>query len=192
LDDFFYSPHSSLAGQELETSSTSTSALSVADTLDNQSLLVTCVIDPANSYAAIYTNAVLEGVYSGSWPAFSSVSSAFSFIGRSMFSADAWLNGSIDELRLYDGRLAPDQIAADYLAGPRALVSSPVLNFTQSSSDLVFSWPSVTLGFSLQTTTNLVTGPWTTVVQSPVLESNQWRLSIPLTNAASFYRLVGD
>ena len=192
LDYFFYSPHSSLGGQRLQTSTTSAGTLDIGGILDNQSVFVTCVVDPANSYAAVYTNAVLAGVYSGAWPAFSSVSTAYSFIGRSLFSSDAYLNGTVDELRLYDGRLTPAQIEADYLAGPSALVASPVLSFTQSGSNFVFTWPSTVLGFALQTTTNLVAGPWTTVGPSAVLQSNQWQLTLPMTSAAGFYRLAGN
>jgi hypothetical protein len=98
----------------------------------------------------------------------------------------------VDELRLYDGRLTPAQINADYLAGPSALVAAPVLGFAQSGSNFVFTWPSTVLGFALQTTTNLVAGPWTTVGPSAVLQSNQWQLTLPMTNAAGFYRLVGN
>jgi len=191
LDYLSFSPHTPLGSQELQSITSFTSTLSVGGPLDNQSVLVTCVVDPANHYAAVYTNAVLEGVYSSAWPTLNSVSTAYSFIGRSLFSADAWLSGTLDELRLYDGRLTPAQIAADYLAGPAALVASPVLSVTPSGSHFVFSWPSTALGFALQTTTNLVTGPWITLPQSAILQSNQWQLRFPPTNAMSYFRLSG-
>jgi arabinan endo-1,5-alpha-L-arabinosidase len=192
VDYLTFSPHTSLGSQELQSITSFTSTLNASGTLDNQSVLVTCIVDPANNYAAIYTNAILEVVYSNAWPALNSVSTAYSFIGRSLFSADAALSGTIDELRLYDGRLTPSQITADYLAGPAALVASPLLGVTSPGSNFVFSWPATALGFTLQTTTNLVTGPWITLPQSAVLQSNQWQLTIPPTNAASYYRLVGN
>jgi arabinan endo-1,5-alpha-L-arabinosidase len=192
IDYLSFSPHTSLGGQALQTITSFTSTLSLTGTLDNQNVLLTCVVDPANNYAAIYTNAVLEGTYANPWPALDSVSAAYSFIGRSLFSADAWLSGTIDELRLYDGRLTPSQITADYLAGPAALASSPLLSVTPSGSNFVFAWPSTALGFVLQTTTNLVAGPWINLPQSAVLQSNQWQFALPPTNAASYYRLVGN
>ena len=192
LDFLSFSPHTPLESQELQSITSFTSTLNVGGTLDNQSVFLTCVVDPANSFAAVYTNAVLAGAYSTSWPALDSVGTAYSFIGRSLFSADAWLNGAIDELRLYDGRLTPAQIAADFLAGPAAPAASPVLSVTQSGSNFVFTWPSTAAGFALQTTTNLMTGPWITWPQSAVLQSNQWQLTLPPTDAASYYRLSGS
>jgi arabinan endo-1,5-alpha-L-arabinosidase len=192
LDYFFYSPHTSVGGQELQTATSSTTTFTLGGTLDNSSVFLTCIVDPGNSYSAVYTNAVLEGFYPNAWPAFSSVSRDYAFIGRSLFSSDAWLNADIDELRLYDGRLTQAQIIADYSVGPQALVASSMLGFTQSGSSFVFSWPASVLGFSLQTTTNLVTGPWVTVPQGPILQANQWQLTLPLTNTAGFYRLVGN
>ncbi len=186
---FFYSPHTSLNGQRMQLSSSSTATMDIPGTLDNQTVHVVCIVDPANNYAAVYTNGVLEASQTGSWPPFSSVSKNWSFIGRSLFSADAWLNGSIDELRLYDGRLATNQIMADYLAGPQTLASSVMLSQSTSSSGLTFSWPSWAVGFTLECTTNLAGGVWAPVASTPGLSGNFWSVTIPTTNAVDFYRL---
>ena len=186
---FFYSPHTSLNGQRMQLSSSSTATMDIPGTLDNQTVHVVCIVDPANSYAAVYTNGVLEASQTGAWPPFSSVSKNWSFIGRSLFSADAWLNGSIDELRLYDGRLATNQIRADYLAGPQTLASSVMLSQSTSLSGLTFSWPAWAVGFTLECTTNLAGGVWVPVASTPGLSGNFWSVTIPTTNAVDFYRL---
>jgi hypothetical protein len=40
------------------------------------------------------------------------------FIGRSLYAADAYLNASIDEFRIYDSALSAEQVKKDYSAGP--------------------------------------------------------------------------
>jgi hypothetical protein len=47
------------------------------------------------------------------------------WIGRSQFLADPFYSGYIDELRTYNNALSPDQVAADFLAGPNVLVPEP-------------------------------------------------------------------
>ena len=120
---FYFSPHSGLPGQRMEINTSSFRNLEVGGTLDNRTVHVACICDPPNNYMAIYTNGVLEASLSASMPALTGVSRDWSFIGRSLFSSDAYLNATIDELRLYDGRLTPAQIGADYLAGPDSLAS---------------------------------------------------------------------
>src|SRR6185503_15120262 len=48
----------------------------------------------------------------------SSINNQFSFLGRSLYGGDGWLNGSINEFRIYDGELDKFQIAASFQAGP--------------------------------------------------------------------------
>jgi hypothetical protein len=80
------------------------------------------------------------------------VSSAWSFIGRSLFSADAWLNATIDEFRIYDGRLTPEEIATGYKFGPDALALPGTLVQSNAATGLTLSWPSWMAGFVLETT----------------------------------------
>jgi arabinan endo-1,5-alpha-L-arabinosidase len=188
-DYFFYSPHTSLGEQQMELSASTATTFDLSGTLDNLAVHLVCIVDPANSYAAVYTNGVLEGSFSNAWPAFSSVSTAWSFIGRSLFSADAWLNATVDEVRLYDGRLTPAEIASDYALGPGTVTLPVSLSTSNSASGLTFAWPSWAIGFGLDCTTNLASGSWTPVPQAVTLANDQWWLTIPMTNAAEFYRL---
>ncbi len=158
-------------------------------TFDGRAVHVVCVVDPGDNYGAVYTNGVRESELTASWPAFSSVSSAWAFIGRSLFSADGWLNGTIDELRIYDGRLTPGEIAGDFQLGPDELALPVTLVQSNLPSSFILSWPSWAVGFSLQSSTNLVGGIWTAVPQTPVLANDQQRIALLPTNQAIFFRL---
>ena len=186
---FFFSPHNNLGEQQMESSSSSTTILNSPGTLDGRKVHVVCLVDPTNNSAAIYTNGVLEQSLTGAWPKFNTVSTAWSFVGRSLFAADPYLNGSINELRLYDGLLTTNEIAANEQAGPDQLALPVALNWTHAAGSLAFSWPSWAVGFTLESTTNLATGTWNPVAPAPVLTNNVYSVSLLTTGAMSFYRL---
>ena len=185
----FYSPHTAASGQRF---GISTAAATVnfdpAGTLDNRTLQVVCILDPTNSYCAIYTNAVLQSAVTNALPVLTGVSSAWSFIGRSLFSADGWLNATIDELRIYDGRLTPQEIFADYKSGPDVLALPVALTPSNSVSGLTLSWPSWAVGFVPETASALDTA-WSLAAQSPTLLNDRWWLALSRTNSQTFYRL---
>jgi hypothetical protein len=185
---FFFSPHTSLGGQRAELSGSTTFTFDTPGTLDNQTVHLVCIVDPTNHYAAIYTNGTLESSVSNTIPAFTNVNRAWSFIGRSLFSADAWLNGTIDELRIYDGHLTPTEIAVNDQFGPDALALPVTLTQSNSPAALTLSWPSWAVGFAPQTATDL-NGVWTPAAETPLLGSDQWSLSVAETNSVRFYRL---
>lgn len=187
----FFSPHTSSSGlrQGLSTGS-GTVNLDVPGAFDSQTLHVVCLSDPTAGYSAIYTNGVLRASLNSALPALSGVSGAWSFIGRSLFSADAWLNATIDELRIYDGRLTPEEITADDAAGPDALALPVSLDVSWSGPNLTFSWPAYGVGFVPETSPSL--GPdaaWMPLPEIPLLNNDQWTVTLPATNSAAFYRL---
>jgi len=185
----FFSPHTVFGTQRMEMSTNTTVTLEASGTLDNRTLHVVCIVDPTNHYAAVYTNGVLETSLTMNWPALTSVSTAWSFIGRSLFSTDAYLNGAIDELRIYDGRLTPQEIAVNDQFGPNALALPVSLVQSNTPVGTGLSWPSWAAGFALQTTPALAAVPWANVVPPPSLNNDLWQLTIPATNTAQFYRL---
>jgi hypothetical protein len=73
---------------------------------------------PARQFLGLYTNGVLAASTSTGGKYIASINDAYSFLGHSLWSADAWLNGAIDEFRIYDGELNKFQIAASFQAGP--------------------------------------------------------------------------
>lgn len=94
--------------------------LNLNNLLGQTSLHLVAVFNPspARQFLGLYTNGVLavSGLTGGKYIA--SINDVFSFLGHSLWSGDAWLNGSVDEFRIYDGELDKFQIAASYQAGP--------------------------------------------------------------------------
>ncbi|HEY5056121.1 MAG TPA: LamG domain-containing protein [Acidobacteriaceae bacterium] len=84
---------------------------------ERKDLHVVNVLDPATGFMGIYVNGELVG----SRPdltTLAAVSPHYFFIGRSLYAADAYLNASIDEFRIYDSALSAEQVKKDYAAGP--------------------------------------------------------------------------
>jgi len=171
---FFFSPHNGSSGQTVEMRTNTTTTFAISGAFDNRAVHVVCIVDPAGNYAAVYTNGVLETVRNGSWSAFSSVSSAWSLIGRSLFVSDAYLNASIDELRIYDGRLTPQEIAADYKFGPDALALPVSLIQSNSVANVTLSWPSWAVGFGAESSTDIVSANWLAYTSPPALFADSW------------------
>jgi len=191
LDYLYFSPHNGSGGVQLGISLPGgTETLSPAGTYDHQMLHVDCIADPANNYTAIYTNGVLEAAQTNALPALTNISPAWSFIGRSLYSADPWLNANINELRIYDGRLTPQQIALNDQYGPDQLALPVTLSYSNSATaGLTLSWPAWAVGYSVVTSTNLRTGGWVPLTQTSSLNGNQWLLPLGKTNGTRFYRL---
>jgi arabinan endo-1,5-alpha-L-arabinosidase len=187
----FFSPHTGVNAQRLAVSTSVASAnLDVAGTLDGVAVHVVCLVDPTNNYCALYTNGVLESAATATLPPLSSVSSALSYLGRSLFSADAWLTGAIEEFRIYDGRLSPQQIMADYQGGPDALAMPVSLAAWRRGQTFTFTWPSIAAGFLLESAPALGAGAqWSVVTNTAIISNNTNWVVLPATNAAAFFRL---
>jgi glycosyl hydrolase family 43/concanavalin A-like lectin/glucanase superfamily protein len=186
----FFSPRTGLDSHRLGIStSAGTSDLDSPGTLEGQTVHVVCIMDPAAGYSALYTNGMLDRALTGSLPALSGVSTAFAWLGRSLFSADAWLNGSIDEFRIYDGRLTPAEIAANAAAGPDALAIPVSLTASNSPAGIVLTWPAYAAGFVLETSPAMAGGTWSAVGSTPALSANTWKLTVPATDAEQYFRL---
>jgi len=101
--------------------------VSGAGVLDGLSLHVACVYDPPNGLMTLYTNGVVESTNSLSFP-LRSVINNFSWLGRSLYAGDAYLNGAIDDFRIYRVAMNAAQVATSFAAGPDAPVNPrPVL-----------------------------------------------------------------
>jgi hypothetical protein len=189
-DYLAFSPHGDY-GQTLGLSTSAGSdSLNSEPALDGESLYVACVVDPANGYCAIYTNGVLETAATTSVPQLSGVSAALSWLGRSLFSSDAWLGGAIDEFRIYDADLTPAQIMADYQGGPNGLAMPVSLAAPPSSQGFTLAWPSFAAGFVLESAPGLDAGAqWRAVTNAARISNNFNWVSLPATGAPTFFRL---
>ncbi|HEY4414940.1 MAG TPA: alpha-L-arabinofuranosidase C-terminal domain-containing protein [Verrucomicrobiae bacterium] len=74
--------------------------------------------EPTRQFLGLYVNGTLAASVPTGGKYIASINDAFSFLGHSLWSGDAWLNGSINEFRIYDGELDKFQIAASDQAGP--------------------------------------------------------------------------
>jgi len=93
---------------------------------------VACVYDGVADTMSLYVDGQLEDSISVSIP-LSSVDNVFSYLGRSLYSPDPYLAGSIDEFRIYDSALTSEEVSQDYCDGPDVI--SPVLVHRYSFKD---------------------------------------------------------
>jgi hypothetical protein len=139
----------------------------------------------------VYTNGVLEAGAGNMIAPASSAGTVSSTIGHSPFN-DPGINGSVDEFRIYRGRLAPDEIQASDVIGPNQLLTTVApLSVSKSGGNVVLSWPVAAAGFSVQSRSSVASGTWSTLTNVPALNGNQtrWQVSIPASSSAQFLRL---
>jgi hypothetical protein len=133
----------------------------ISSPLDDQSnVLVTTVFNPPAHFIGLYLNGVLVASNTAVTTTLAAVNNRFSYLGRSLYSADPYLAGTLNEFRIYNGALTNSQIALDAAAGPDRLVSDPgafltfsvnVTNMTVNSTQL----PVAIGGFANVTNVNL-------------------------------------
>ena len=112
-----------------------------------------------------------------------------SFIGKSMFNPDPYLNGAVDEFRIYQGALTSAQVASDYAAGPDALPTpAPSLAIKLGAGIVTISWPTNAGRYILVATTNLAS-PFSFSNFNPIEQNGQIVVTDSVTNQAKFYQL---
>jgi len=158
--------------------------------LGGRSVHVACVYSATNGMAIIYTNGVLETSFAVSTP-LANVSMNSASLGRSPWSGDPWLAGSIDEFRIYAGAMLPSDLAAAQLVGPNVLLTTSVsLATTISSGNLIMNWPVAGSGFTLVSSPTLGSGAvWNPVNLTPSIISTNNQVTVVPTNATLFFRL---
>jgi alpha-N-arabinofuranosidase len=68
----------------------------------------------------------------------SSVNNIYSFLGKSLYTVDPYLKGSIDEFRIYNSILTPEEIAQHYKDGPDIVEIPPiVIQETDGSTEVI-------------------------------------------------------
>ncbi len=152
----------------------------------------TAVCDPPAGYVAIYTNGVLAGINNAVTTPLTSVSNVFSYIGKSLYSADPYCNVSVDEFRIYNGALSPNDVKTTQALGANLVLTNTVrLTAAVSGGNLVLSWPVAGGAFTVQSKASLTSGAWTTVSSPPAqLAGSQWQVTLPKAGSAQFFRLA--
>lgn len=155
--------------------------------LGNENIHITC--EYGDGWLEVYTNAVLMASISGVVAPVDAAGTNYASIGYSPY-GDPGVNGSVDEFRIYNGLLSPEEIKAADLLGPNAVLStSATLSASRINGNIVASWPLASAGFALQTTTNILSG-WTTLTNAPAISGNSWQMTLPGSGGSAFYRLV--
>lgn len=128
----FFTPHSGLGDIRLAISDTdpgfnNEQIAAMPGNLDNLGLLhIAAVLDPSNGFAGVYTNGVLAASNTNLTISLSGVSNVISYIGKSLYAADAYLTGTLQEFRIYDQALTASEIASNAAAGPPTVDLGPV------------------------------------------------------------------
>jgi regulation of enolase protein 1 (concanavalin A-like superfamily) len=149
-----------------------------------------CIYNPVTGSAMTYTNGVLEASQAVS-AALTNVSTNSAALGRSPWNGDPWLNGAIDEFRIYAGQLWPTDIVAAQTVGPNVLLTTNVsLSVFQGNGSLSLTWPVATSGFTLESSPALGRNAiWTPVTGEALVIGLNNQVSISPTNSAMFFRL---
>jgi hypothetical protein len=68
---------------------------------------------------------------------------------------------------------------------------APTLTIVPSGANFILTWPTNATGFTLQSTTNLVsTTVWTNVSPAAVVVNGQYAVTNPVSGTNKFYRLI--
>ena len=108
---------------------------------------VACVYDGATDAIRLYLN----GEWVGTTPTtmqLSDVARMFAYIGDSVYTADPYFSGTIDEFRIYDSALTDNEVLASFGEGPDAEITetpisrypSPPNKSTDIPREVVLSW----------------------------------------------------
>jgi autotransporter-associated beta strand protein len=112
------------------------------------------------------------------------------FIGRSQFPGDPYLNGRVDDFRIYNGALTAEQIATLYAAAPPAAPLAPasVTAAAESSSAILLSWPPAAGATSYLIQRSPATGGPYTLAASGVTATNY--TDTGLSGGTSYYYVI--
>ena len=101
---------------------------------------------------------------------------------------DAMFNGAYADMRIWNGALTVGQVANLYAAGPD-VIPGPALQISLTGSQITLKWPANAAGFVLQSTTDLVSGTWVAVAGTPTVINGVNNLTLPASQARTYYRL---
>ena len=102
------------------------SAVTALPNLNNKGMVhIATVYDPQLPFMALYVDGVLKASRTDVAVPFLVLTNNHSWLGRSGFTADEYLNGSVDEMRIYRGVRSSLQIAVDAAAGPNQVLNGP-------------------------------------------------------------------
>jgi len=156
---------------------------------------VVCVYNPYAGYVSLYTNGVLAAINNSvTHPLAATLGSdPLNALGVSLYAADPYLTGSIDEVRIYNGPLSAAQIAADYALGPNQLIGTSrnvSLAASLSGSNVTLAWPTNSALVDVIASPVLGAGAaWTSVNRPLTVVGGKYQMTVPATGSARYFRL---
>lgn len=164
--------------------------LDIGPALDNQTVHIVCVLDPLAGQVAVYTNGLLARLYEGTVPSLLGVGSGRAYVGRSLPGDSPPLQAVLQELRIYAGRLSPDEVRANARAGPGAAALPVHLQWERSPEGIQLRWPSYAVDFQLESMNPIISqNEWRRVPYSQVLRQDAWEVFVPAPGLPQFFRL---
>ena len=147
-------------------------------------LHVTAVYDPPAGHLALYTNGVLVAQNNAVTVSLASVNAIINYIGRSLYSADSYMDFSLDEFRFYKGALDSNQVATLHILGPDAshtaianTLNPSVTPITSAACWAVEEWLPLGLGASNVTAGGIFSAANRVVRWGPYCQTNPLVLS---------------
>ena len=155
---------------------------------------VVCVYDPTTLVQQVFTNGVLASSQTG--VGIPSVNNLWTFggsLGRSPWWAygDPYMAGSINEFRIYSGRLLSDEIAASDIVGPNTVLTTNVSMSAKASGGITtLSWPVAGPGFTLYSSPTLGAGAvWTAATNAVSIVGQNYQVTVSSAGGTKFFRL---
>jgi len=156
---------------------------------------VVCVYNPYAGYVSVYTNGVLAAINNSvTHPLAATLGSdPLNALGASLYAADPFLTGSIDEVRIYSGPLSAAQIAADYALGPNQLIGTSrtvSLSASLSGGNVILSWPTNSALVDVIASPVLGAGAtWTSANLPLTVAGGKFQMTVPAIGSARYFRL---
>lgn len=150
---------------------------------------VAITYSPVHGVMKMYLNGALAASASATLP-LSGIIDTNCWLGRSLFSDDAYFFGSYNELRIYSGLLSDSDVAADFAAGPDAVGVDYLLHQYSSSNGLTITWGPSATNVVLQSSPVLGAGAvWNQVTNTPIFQHGRYGVTMPISADAAFFRL---
>ncbi len=154
----------------------------------NKTSHVAVAYSPVRGIMKLYINGVPVDTGTAVYP-LASINDVNNWLGRSQF-GDPLLGASLYEFRIYSGLLSDADVAANYAAGPDAVGVDFRLHTYLSDTNLTITWGPSAPGMTLESSPALGTGAvWTPVLATPVLQNGRLSVTLPMSDAAAYFRL---
>jgi hypothetical protein len=167
---------------------------------------IVAIYHPFAGTQSCYTNGVLAATYNNlttplAYQATYNMSSLryvlgadpLNYIGQSLSLGDNFLNGSVDEFRIYNGPISASQARADYLLGPNQLFGTNTnvsLTVTLAGTNLLLKWPTTSALVNLTSSPVIGAGAaWSPVNGTLAVASGNYQMTIPVTGSTRYFRL---